>query len=373
MWDDLLRPPTAKGLPMTDTLSDEARPVESPEQDIFTPINQAILVAALAIVAILAIFAIRGLALRVTQYDVSVFEDYAREALTDQDFDRVIEICNGAMRAGVGTSEHHGVAYLLRAQGFAGRGELPAALADLDAAAVFSQESHYFMPEDARGEMVVAASKLAEERLDAGDAAGALRAFSAAAIGGGKPVEYLHALARNLPEASREALWGKERPWLVVRRFDVAAGGVIEKMDEEQGRTLIAAGVDGGSGYLELSPATGPGRSSYGDKLYLPLSEEDYALRVIARGEGGPLPDVLLAYWFDTARQSAHTVDTAWRDAGEGWQACDIRRDFYRERLQHATENSYSINDGYVSRISLEFAQDSATKVWLDRVELVLP
>jgi len=358
---------------MTESASREAIPAEASDQEFFTPINQAILVAALAIVAMLGIFAIRGLALRVTQYEVSVFEDYAREALAEQDFDRVIEICNGAMRAGVGRSDHHGVAYLLRAQGFVGKSDRPAALADLDAAAIFSQESHYFMPKDARSEMVVAASKLAEERLSAGDAAGALRAFSAAAVGGGEPVEYLHALARNLPQASREALWGAERPWLVVRRFDVPAGGVIEKMDEEQGRTLLAAGVDGGSGYLELSPATGPGRSSYGDKLYLPLSEKAYALRVIARGEGGPLPEVLLAYWFETARQSAHTVDSAWRDAGDGWQACDIRRDFYRERLRHATENSYSINDGYISRVSLEFAQDSATKVWLDRVELVLP
>ncbi|MBI1321228.1 MAG: hypothetical protein GC168_20065 [Candidatus Hydrogenedens sp.] len=350
----------------------DTRAAESDEV-YFSWTNQAILIAALTVVSLLAIFGIRLLALRVTQYEVSVFETYARQALASKDFGRVVEICNGAMRAGVNRSDHHGLVYLLRAQGFAGEGDITKALDDYDSAALFSQESHYFMPEPARQELMAAATAAAEQRLKEGDAPGALRAFSDAAIGSGNPVDYLYTLKQHLSDEEQQSLWGEDKPWLVVRRFDNPAFGTLEPVVEEQGRSLLRSGVDQGSGFLELSPSSAKGRSAYGDKLYLPVSEQPFSLRVVAKGEGGPMPQVLLGYWFEAARESAHTFDDTWTTGDDGWQACLISRDFYRERLQHATKNGYSMNDGVISLVALELAPDSANKLWLDRVELVLP
>jgi len=355
-------------------MTDSAAHPASPAKDEFdwSPINQAILVAAMTIAALLGIFSIRMLALRVTQYHETVFETYARRALADEDFGRVVDICNGALAAGVNTSSHHGTVFLLRAQAHQGMGDLDAAVADLDRLARFAQESHYFLEEDERAESAIAATRIGEALLTDGRAEEALRAFSTAAVGSGDPVSYLHRLADNLPAAQQNALWGTAEPYVTLRDFGGDEQDRLERVVEEQGREIAALEAATDASHIALSPATADGRSAYGADVYVPLENKAFALRVVARGEGGPMPDVLLAYWFDAARVSDATQDSGWRDAGEGWKACEIERDFYAERQRKAEENDYGIAGGYVSKVAFELARDSAPQLWLDRIEVYI-
>jgi len=356
---------------MTDSAAEPA--LQSKDEFDWSPINQAILVAAMTIVALLGIFSIRMLALRVTQYHETVFEQYARQALAEQDYGRAVDVCTGALAASVNSSSHHGTVFLLRAQGHEGLGNQDAALADLDRLARFAQRAHYFMDETIRAESAIAATRMGEALLSDARVDEALRAFSAAAVGSGDPVGYLHQLSDNLPVPQYNALWGDTEPYLILRDFGGSDRDRLEMVVEDQGRNVALADAAGDASRIELTAATQDGRSAYGADVFVPLENQEFALRVIARGEGGPMPEVLLAYWFDAARESASTRDGGWADAGGGWRVCEIERNFFAERQREAERNNYGIADGYVSKVAFELARDSASTLVLDRVEIYLP
>lgn len=325
------------------------------------------------------IMLIRALALEVTQYQPASFESYARESLAKGDYDRVIELCTGALKTGVNRSDHWGKVYALRAQAYAGMNNLPKALSELESCAAFWTKKYYYATDEARSEIAEFGTALGRRFLDAGNVDDALRAFSAAGVGSGKPAEYLEQLTGKLSAEQKTRLW-PETPFLMVQDFRGETAGVFEKLVEEQGRRLQSNRIDSSvsrtgksSALLEVSESTEGGRSWYGAVAYLPVSEKPFALRVYVREQTPTESKVLLTYWFDSARKSADTVNTATETLADGWKRFDIRRDFYKEQLAEANGKGYSITDGIINNIGLSLAPGPANRFWVDRVELYLP
>jgi hypothetical protein len=348
---------------------------EAAETPVFPVINQAILVVVLAIVALLGITAIRTLALRVTQYQVSVYEGYVRDALAKQEYDRAVEISTGALRSSVNRSDHWGRAWLLRGVAQVKLEDTAAALADLESSGVFFQERYYYAVERDRPELAAAATELARLFLAQQKGPEALRAFSVAAAGSGQAVEYLTRLHESMNEADRALLWPDGTPYIVLRGFQGNPEGKLEVVVEQQGRAPVSSGVapDGSAASIELSQGTSPGRSAYACKAWMPLSDKPFALRLVARAEGGPMPEALLGFWFDSARQSAHTTDAAWVAQPDGSQACTIPNTFIAKLTEQGKAQGFSAHDGILNRAGFEFLPESASKVSLERVELLLP
>jgi hypothetical protein len=322
---------------------------------------------------------IRAMSLEVSQYHVSTFEAYTREALAAGNYTRALGFCSGAMRSGVYRSDHWGKVYALEAQAYAGMGQTENALAKLEDSVDFWTKRYYYATDPEREELSEFATGLGRRLLQAGDAGGAMRAFSAAGLGGLKPVEYLYALNESLSPDERALLWGEDRPRLMVNDFSHPENDVLQAHLEEQGRMVQDSRIEpavsltgSSSAYLELSPATGQGRSWYGVDLYLPISDRPFALRAYVREEPRGDVRIQLGYWFELARKSATTTDTATHNLSDGWRRYDIERDFYTERLAESGGN-YFIDDGIINKFSLVLQPGPAQQIWVDRIELYLP
>jgi len=337
--------------------------------------NQAILVVAMAIVALLAITAIRTLALRVTQYQVSVYEDYTRDALAKGDFARAVEITTGAIKTSVNRSDHWGRAWLLRAVAELKLEQPGDALADLERSNAFFQERYYFAEDQDRGELAATATELGKRYLLEGKADEAYRALSLAATGSGQPVEYLRRLHESLNEEGRAKLWPDGTPRIILREFRGNPDAKLEEVVEQQGRKLTATSVDASQQESlagEWSPATQDGRSVYACDLWMPLTTSPFSLRIAAKSDGGPMPAAFLGCWFDSARQSAHVNEAAWTPGEDGWQTCTFPNGFLNGIKEQGKKLGFSPHDGILNRVGFELQRESAGKVWLHRVELVL-
>lgn len=324
---------------------------------------------------------IRLAALEVSQYQVSTFESYAREAIAAGRHQRAIEFCTGALKSGVYQSDYWGRAYALRAQAYAGMNRLPQALSELEAAAAFWTRRYFYATEDYRTETESFGQTLGRRFLEAGDAESALRAFSAAGMAGGRPVEFLYALAESLLPEEQATLWGAgEAPRLLINNFRNADTAIFAQVVEEQGRTLIASSLDpiekrqgSGASLIELSASQQEGRSWYAVDTYIPLSERPFALRVHLKERPQVSASVVLWYWFESARQSATTTDSAAAEDKEGWKRYAIERDFYEERLVEADEKGYSVADGFINKIGISLPSGPAVSIWVSGLELCLP
>jgi hypothetical protein len=339
----------------------------------------ALLWLALTAAVIPFILFIRGAALEVSQYQVSTFEGYARKAIEERNYARALELCTGAYKSGVNRSDHWGKIYALRTQAYLGLGELDKALGELEAGAQFWTRRYYYATDPERAEAAHTGSELANKLLAADRAPEALRAFSAAGIASGRPVEFLYDLNAKLDPAQKTKLWPAE-PYLVVQRPAIGKDDLLETVIEEQGRTVKALNVDTTvtqagvpSSSIALSESGKPGRSCYGVSAYLPLTDKPFALRVFVKEEQTADTAIMLGYWFDSARKSAATFDRASSLSPEGWKIFDIRRNFYAERLAEANEKSYLIAGGFINKIALDVPQGAANRFWVGRIELYLP
>ncbi|MFM1918786.1 MAG: hypothetical protein RLZZ303_420 [Candidatus Hydrogenedentota bacterium] len=343
---------------------------------VFPFFNQAILIVGLTIVALLAITAIRMLALEVTRYQVDVYEEYTRAALQREAYAEAIELTTGAIRSGVNRSDHHGRALLLRALAHLRMDKLDPALEDLLASGAFFQERYYFAEEQDHAELTTAGTELAQAFLDAGNARAAHQAFGIAAVASSRPVEYITRLRDSLGEQERALLWPDGKPVLTLRDAGAVASDKYVTVVESQGRQVSAMGIEGSSEInslqLELVAPQASGRSVYAVPVWMPLTQEGFTLRFVARAEGGPLPTAFVGFWFDSARESAHALGSGWVDAGEGWQACTLSSNFIEQLREQGRNRGFSIHDGIINQAGFEFSPDSATKVWLDRVEITL-
>ena len=326
-----------------------------------------------------AFFLIRAMALDVSQYQVSTFEAYAREALAAGRYGEAIEFCTGGYKTGVNRDDHHGKVFSIRAQAYAGLGKFDDALRELEACAAFWTKHYYYASEKEREEAAAFGETLAWNLVERKKGAAAQRALSAGGMVSGRPVEYLYELVVSCTEEQRKALWRAE-PFLVVEDFADPQGRALEMQVEEQGRRIVETGMDpsvswrgGTSTLLSLSESTGEGRSWYGFDVYLPLSERPYALRAYVRQVQPGKTRLMVSYWFETARKSATTFDEAAAKPMGEWQCFDVRRDFHRERIAAATEGGYMIRGGIINKIGLDIAPGPANRFWIDRVELYLP
>jgi hypothetical protein len=352
---------------------------EIPVAPELTRLHKLVLWLVLALALIPAFLFIRAMSLEVSQYHVSTFEAYTREALAAGNYTRALGFCSGAMRAGVYRSDHWGKVYALEARAYDGLGQTGQALAKLEDCVDFWTKRYYHATDPEREEMSEFATNLGHRLLNAGDAQGAMRAFSAAGLGSGRPVDYLHGLNESLSAEDRSLLWGEDRPRLVVNDFTHPENDLLQTHLEEQGRNVLESRIDpavsatgASSSYLELGPATSQGRSWYGVELYLPIPDRPFALRALIREDAPDHARIQLSYWFELARKSAATTDTATHNLADGWRRFDIERDFYAERLAESG-GAYFIDDGIINKLSLVFPPGAARRVWIDRIELYLP
>lgn len=358
---------------MTTTESPAASPTPG---SVFPFFNQAMLVVGLTIVALLAITAIRMLALEVTRYQVDVYEEYTRAALQRGAYDEAIEITTGAIRSGVNRSDHHGRALLLRAIANLRMDKLDSALEDLLASGAFFQERYYYAEEQDHAELTAAGTELARAYLDAGNARAARQAFGIAAVASSRPVEYITRLRDSLGEEQRAVLWPDGKPVLTLRDAGAVPADKYVTVVESQGRQVTAMAIEASSETnslrLELTAPQATGRSVYAVPVWMPLTQEGFTLRFVARAEGGKLPAAFVGFWFDSARESAHALGSDWGDAGDGWQACTLSSNIVEQLREQGNKRGFSIHDGIINQAGFEFSADSATKVWLDRVEIAL-
>ncbi len=362
-------------------MTDAAATVQPDNNEPVFPLsNQLILAVAMAIVAMLAIATIRTMALGVTRYQVDVYEDYTRDALAANDFARAIEIATGAIRSGVNRSDHLGRAHLLRAMALQRQGKGDAALEDALISKAFFQDRYYFATDQDRAELAGVCTELAKTMLETGNIPVALQAFGMAAVTSGRPVEYLARLRDSLNEQATALLWPNGTTYLTLRDFGAVSTDTFSAVVEEQGRSVANTDIEGTTGVnkdnslqLEVTAAVNVGRSVYSGPVWMPLASEPFSLRLVARAESGALPQAFLGFWFDSARESAHTNATEWTALEDGWQACTISSDFIAQLEAQGKNRGFAVHDGILNKVGFEFAQDSANKVWLDRMEIVLP
>ncbi|HPO12547.1 MAG TPA: hypothetical protein PLI09_03810 [Candidatus Hydrogenedentes bacterium] len=337
------------------------------------------LVILLTLALIPGILLIRALALGVTQYQVSAFEDYTRTALAEKNFERAIELCTGALKAGVNRSDHWGKVYLLRAQAYAGLNKLDDSLGELEAATAFWRQKYYYATEENRVELASFGTELGRKLLAASAPDKALRAFSTAGMGSGDPGGYLADLIAKLDDAQKKQLW-KEAPLIIVEDFREKNPPLLAAIENQQNRTVAASKIDpeasctgGVSALLELGPSSQDGRARFGLAAYLPVSETPYALRAYLKEETPSDTQFLITYWFESAQKSALTLDAPAKTLDNGWKCFDIRRNFYQERLAEANQQGYLISGGIINNLGISLSPSPANRFWLDRIELYLP
>lgn len=315
----------------------------------------------------------------VSQYSTFTFEHYVRQALEAGRFSRAVRICTGALKVGLSRSDHWGKAYLLRAKAHAGEGKIANALDDLETSARLWSRSFYFATEADRGEIAVLGTELGRRLLEADDLEGARRAVSAAGVGSGRPVEYLHEQSAALPEPLRRKLWPEE-PGLLIEDYGGFEAPRFETMFDEQGRKLVASSLDAAASprgdrcaVFDVTASSKPGSSLYGIRVCIPLSKKPFAIRTRLKLDPPQDARVTLGYWFEPARKSAATHDGASRDLEAGWRLFDIRRNFFAERAEYAKQNGYDPAEGIINRVDVSFEPGPAARCWVDRIELYIP
>jgi len=333
----------------------------------------------LTLLLIPAMALIRFVEKEVSQYHTSTFEPYAREALEEGDFERVLRICNGAFRTSLKREDHWGKVYLLRAQAHAGLGEREQALDELEACADFWTRKYFYATGRDRTEIQRIGTELGVGFLAEGDRELALRAFSATGLGCGAPVEYLHELASTLSESERAALWDGE-PYLVVRDFERDVESPFEEVLNEQRRVLeenVIEPAEAPSGTrhvsITVSESKTEGRNWYAVQVHIPLSREPFGLRVVAASDEPCALRVFVGYWFELARQAAVTTYDQSVALDDNWRRFDVERDFYAEREAYAHRMGYTVTDGIINRIGLDVPPGPANRFRVASIELYLP
>ncbi len=315
----------------------------------------------------------------VSQYSTLTFESSAREALAAGDAARVVRVCTGALRSGIDRTDYWGKAQLLRAQGYAAQGKTEQAIADLETCAREWARS-YYVPSDAdRKEIRTAGTDLGIKLLEAGNVEAARRAISAAGTGSGKPVEYLYEEAVALSETQRKALW-PEGPCIALEDFRGSRPPAFEAYLNEQGRKIADARVDPAGGMQQgpcaafsLSEAAKDGASWFGVPVYVPIAKQPFGVRVRYKSDPAVKTGIVAGYWFNAARRSDKSVETAAKDLGNGWKVCAIERYFAAEQAAIAQKAGFDPSDGIINRVSLSPARGPAVRYWVDSVEVYLP
>lgn len=323
---------------------------------------------------------IRAASMEVSQYHVTAFEGFARKALEEQDYERAIEICTGAKNSAVNRSDHWGDVYSLRACAYFGMGNYRDALNELELAANFWTRRYYYATEETREKLARMGAELGTNLAAGGNHADALRAFSAGAMVSGEPVAYLREQATKLDSELRAALWPQE-PYIVIQDFHAANAQPLESVLNEQERPIQKLGItneiaraEGSSAVVAVGPSQHPeGWCWFAFDTYLPIVEQNFALRAYLRHEQDARVRILLGYWFELAQQSANTFHDATRTLADGWRHYDIERDFHRERTEAAREAGYLATGGIINKIGVDVPPGGPNRIWLDRVELYLP
>jgi len=335
---------------------------------------------ALLILLLLPVLAFIILAEReVSQYSTLTFESHVRKAIEERAFSRAVRICSGALKTGISRSDYWGKAYLLRAEAYAGEEQMGKAVDDLETSARQWSRAPYNATEADFKEIAKFGTDVGLRLLNAGHLAGAQRAISAAAMGSGHPVEYLHKQAAALPASAREALW-PDGPCITIEGYGGEQPPEFTVRANDQERKLLSARIENGAGhdggpcaYLDISAATTPATSAFLVPATIPLSQKPFALRLTVK-EDPPVPtQVFLIYWFDLARKSAVTSDSASTDLGGGWKRFEVKRNFYEERAAAAKKEGYDPVGGVINKTGLSFAQGPALKCWIGKIEMFIP
>lgn len=315
----------------------------------------------------------------VSRYSTMTFEAEARAAIESGKFGRAVRICTGAMDTGLSRSDYWGKARLLRSKAHDGAGDTAAALDDLRACARLWSVAYYNASPEDQEEVKAHGRQLGLKLLEGGDVEGARGALSAGGVGSGNPVEYLYELAATLDDGTRQRLW-PEGLCITLEDFEGEDAPVFALWAEEQGRELVSSGVGvppgsthGNAAAISLGQSERDGRSWFKLPIYIPLLERRFALRALVKEEAPSGVSVNLGYWYDLARTSAGTVDTAHEDVDGGWKLFDIERDFHAERMAHAKLAGFDPTGGIISGFGLSVEPGPANQYWVDEIQLYIP
>ena len=310
----------------------------------------------------------------VAKYQVTTFEAASRDALTRKDFDAALKYCNGAIKAGHGTSDHWGRVYTLRSVAYLGQGDIKNAAEEVLRAGDFFTRRYYVAEEQDRREIPQLASAIGKRLLQDNDVLLSYAVLSAGAMASGKPVSALYALADGLTASERKALWGDGQPRIAITSFRDAKENLPRATVNEQGRTL-GFGVDPAENIatVDAGPSQKDGPCWLSVPTHVPIEPRAFALRIRAKHTNLPEASLVTGYWFESPRKSANTTDAAARTNPEGWAVYDIGRDFYAERAVAAKAEGYSPEDGVINQLTLSLPPGAADTIALAPAELYIP
>ena len=310
----------------------------------------------------------------VAKFQVTTFESAARSALAQKDFSSALKYCNGAIKAGHGTSDHWGRVYTLRSVAYLGQDDIGRAANEVLLAGDFFTRRYYVAEERDRAEVPQLASRIGQLLLQANDPAMAYAVLSAGAMASGRPVSALHSLAEKLTASEREALWGDGQPRIAITSFRDPKENLPKAAVNEQGRALtFSVDPEKNLAQVEAGDSTKEGACWIAVQTHVPVEAKPFALRMRAQHPALADTKLLTSYWFESARKSANTADTPARTTPEGWTVYDIQRDFHAERVAEAKTSGYSPVGGAINQLRLSLPPGASDNITLAPAELYIP
>lgn len=309
----------------------------------------------------------------VAKFQVTTFESAARQALAAKDFDAALKYCNGAVKAGHGTSDHWGRVYTLRSVAYLGQQDLVRAANEVLRAGDFFTRRYYVAAEQDQREVPQLAKAIGLRLLQEGDAALAQAVFSAGAMASGDPVAALHGLARELAPEDAAKLWGEGEPRILITTALEEKDALPRVIVNDQAREIRPRHAGSGITEVEAGASAKEGPCWVAVLTHVPLSRRPFAIR--ARAQAAKLSEtkLMLSYWFESPRKSANTMDPPSGVGEDGWSVYDVRRDFFAERAAEAMASGYTAEGGIINQVVFSLPPGEADVLRYAPVELYLP
>lgn len=324
-----------------------------------------------------AFWFIRNAAEAVSKYGAAAFEEYARAALASKDYDEAIEISTGAIRSSLSRQEHWGLAYLLMAEGHAGKADFTPAVESLEETARQWSHYYYLTKPPLRQEAQQLGKTMGDSLLEKGDSATALRAYSAAGIAGGDPVAFLKNLNAELSAELKAKLWDG-RPYLILEDFSTAAG-MPRTAAESQKSMVRSSSIQDNSitgGKMAVIEVVGDAQATcvLTVPLYVPLTDPTgFGLRAYLGSEQPVEGQCFAGLWVERAQQALLLNAAVKGDLDQHWREYQLDRAIQEEGVTRVKELGYAAPDAFISQAGMQFVPGAENKLYFDRIDLYLP
>ena len=301
-------------------------------------------------------------------YHPLVFEEAAREALENGDYQRVVTLCTGNLNY---TGQHfptHGAAYLLRAKAHWGLDRAHRAAEDIAGAESRWRAAFRSAETSDRRELKEFATHVGMHFLADGNTEQALRLFSLAGTGSAEPLAYIDELRGALSDEMAAAIWPGE-PYLIVEDFERSASVLfaewyrvserevnvarITKQCEKSNKPVHAVRVEAG-------PAREAGRTWYFIPFFMRIPEHPCRIRATVVPEQGLPPQLVLHELYPETNIRRNTM-------GEAPFSPEDGRYFAEVELPGRSKDGPA---GYIARIALALPPE-ACEFLVERIELL--